>query len=301
MGAVSEAAGSGEARRAGSRRRLATLALASAPVGYLALFFLIPVLMVAAYSVGMLTLLPQDDYLSLQSWREFLFGSIYLDIFWRSVWMALVVSVVSVAVAYPVAYFLALVAGLRKYTLLLVIIAPFLTSYLLRVLALRVILQEDGVVNSFLRTVGILGPDEAVGWLFNSRFAVYLVLAYVWVPFVALPIFVSLESLDHALLEASNDLGASRWRTFWTITFPLSLPGVIAAFIFVFIPTIGEYVTPLLVGGPGNFMFGNAIQGAFLQGLDWQFGSAMSMFLVFAVVVLIVLFGRYLNVRTVTK
>ena len=301
MGAVSEAAGSGEARRAGSRRRLATLGLASAPVGYLALFFLIPVLMVAAYSVGLLTLLPQDDYLSLQPWRDLLFGSIYLGIFWRSVWMALVVSVVSVVVAYPVAYFLALVAGLRKYTLLLVIIAPFLTSYLLRVLALRVILQEDGVVNSFLRTVGILGADEAIGWLFNSRFAVYLVLAYVWVPFVALPIFVSLESLDHALLEASNDLGASRWRTFWTITFPLSLPGVIAAFIFVFIPTIGEYVTPLLVGGPGNFMFGNAIQGAFLQGLDWQFGSAMSMFLVFAVVVLIVLFGRYLNVRTVTE
>jgi len=301
VGAVSEAAGSGEARRGGSRRRLATLGLASAPVGYLALFFLIPVLMVAAYSVGMLTLLPQDDYLSLQPWRDLLFGSIYLGVFWRSVWMALVVSVVSVVVAYPVAYFLALVAGLRKYTLLLVIIAPFLTSYLLRVLALRVILQEDGVVNSFLRIVGILGPDEAVGWLFNSRFAVYLVLAYVWVPFVALPIFVSLESLDHALLEASNDLGASRWRTFWTITFPLSLPGVIAAFIFVFIPTIGEYVTPLLVGGPHNFMFGNAIQGAFLQGLDWQFGSAMSMFLVFAVVVLIVLFGRYLNVRTVTE
>ena len=296
-----EPAGSGEARRAGSRRRLATLGLVSAPVGYLALFFLIPVLMVAAYSVGMLTLLPQDDYLSLQPWRDLMFGSIYIGIFWRSVWMALVVSVVSVVVAYPVAYFLALVAGLRKYTLLLVIIAPFLTSYLLRVLALRVILQEDGVVNSFLRTVGILGPDEAIGWLFNSRFAVYLVLAYVWVPFVALPIFVSLESLDHALLEASNDLGASRWRTFWTITFPLSLPGVIAAFIFVFIPTIGEYVTPLLVGGPGNFMFGNAIQGAFLQGLDWQFGSAMSMFLVFAVVVLIVLFGRYLNVRTVTE
>lgn len=301
MDSAIDAAGSEEARRARSRRRLATLGLASAPVGYLALFFLIPVLMVAVYSVGLLTLLPQDDYLSLQPWRDLLFESIYLDIFWRSVWMALVVSVTSVVLAYPVAYFLALVAGLRKYTLLLVIIAPFLTSYLLRVLALRVILQEDGVVNSFLRTVGILGPDEAIGWLFNSRFAVYLVLAYVWVPFVALPIFVSLESLDHALLEASNDLGASRWRTFWTITFPLSLPGVIAAFIFVFIPTIGEYVTPLLVGGPGNFMFGNAIQGAFLQGLDWQFGSAMSMFLVFAVVVLIVLFGRYLNVRTVTE
>lgn len=301
MGSAIDAAASGETRRASSRGRLATLGLASAPVGYLALFFLIPVVLVAAYSVGALTLLPQDEYLSLQPWRDFLFGSIYMNVFWRSVWMALVVSIVSLIFAYPVAYFLALVAGSRKYTLLLVIIAPFLTSYLLRVLALRVILQEEGVVNSFLRTVGILGPDESIGWLFNSRFAVYLVLAYVWVPFVALPIFVSLESLDHALLEASNDLGASRWRTFWKITFPLSLPGVIAAFIFVFIPTIGEYVTPLLVGGPNNFMFGNAIQGAFQQAFDWQFGSAMSMFLISAVMALIVLFGRYLNVRTVTE
>jgi ABC-type spermidine/putrescine transport system permease subunit I len=127
------------------------------------------------------------------------------------------------------------------------------------------------------------------------------VLIYVWVPFVALPIFVALENLDPALLEASSDLGASRWRTFLTVTLPLSMPGVIGAFIFVFIPTIGEYVTPLLVGGPDNFMFGNAIQGAFLAGFDWQFGAAMSMFLVLAVMLLIATFGRYLNVRTVTE
>ncbi len=288
-------------RRSRYRRGLATLGLASPSVGYLVLFFLIPVVTVAAYSVGFITLTNRDAYLSVQPWRDFLFGSIYLRVFWRSVTMALVVAVISVVLAYPVAYFLALIGGRRKYTLLLVIIAPFLTSYLLRVLAWRVILQEQGVVNSFLRTIGILGQDEAIGWLFNSRFAVYLVLAYAWVPFVALPIFVTLESLDQALLEASSDLGASRWRTFRTVTLPLSLPGVIAAFIFVFIPTLGEYVTPSLVGGVNNFMFGNAIQGAFLLGRDWQFGSAMGAFLVLGVGVLIVLFGRYLNVRTVTE
>jgi spermidine/putrescine transport system permease protein len=285
------------ARRARWRARLATAGLASSPVGYLALFFVVPVILVAMYSVGALTLLPNDLYLSLQPWRDFLFGSVYMTVFWRSVQMALVVSVGSVLLAYPIAYVLALVAGRRKYTLLLVIIAPFLTSYLLRVLALRVILQENGVVNSFLRSANLLGPDQSIHWLFNSRFAVYFVLIYVWIPFVALPIFVALENLDHALLEASSDLGASRWRTFVTVTLPLSVPGVIGAFIFVFIPTIGEYITPLLVGGPGNFMFGNAIQSAFLAGFDWQFGSAMSMFLVGAVAVLIALFGRYLNVQ----
>ena len=288
-------------RRAKKQRGLATFGLALPSFGYLVLFFLIPVVTVVAYSVGLITLTPRDDYLSVQPWRDFLFGSIYMRVFWRSVVMALTVSVISVVLAYPVAYFLALVAGLRKYTLLLVIIAPFLTSYLLRVLAWRVILQEQGVVNSFLRTIGVLGRDEAIGWLFNSRFAVYLVLAYAWVPFVALPIFVALENLDRALLEASSDLGASRWRTFRTITFPLSIPGVIAAFIFVFIPTLGEYVTPSLVGGVHNFMFGNAIQSAFLFGRDWQFGSAMGAFLVLAVGMLIVLFGRYLNVRTVAE
>jgi spermidine/putrescine transport system permease protein len=288
-------------RRTRLRRGLGALGLASPSIGYLALFFLVPVLTVAGYSVGLLTLTIRDHFLSLESWREFLFHSIYLGVFWRSVEMALVVSVIAIVLAYPVAYFLALVAGARRYTLLLVIIAPFLTSYLLRVLAWRVILQEEGVVNSFLHSIGALGEGEAITWLFNSRFAVYLVLAYAWAPFVALPIFVTLENLDRALLEASNDLGASRWRTFRTVTLPLSMPGVIAAFIFVFIPTIGEYITPSLVGGLDNFMFGNAIQGAFLLGRDWQFGSTLGTFLVLTVAVLISIFGRYLNVRAVTE
>jgi len=288
-----------ESRR--PRRDLSTLGLISSPLGYLVVFFVVPVVLVGAYSVGALTLLPQDHFLSLRPWTDLLSSDVYLGLFWKSVRMSLIVSVASLVMAYPVAYFLALVVGRRKYTLLLVTIAPFLTSYLLRVLAWRVILGEQGLITSFLRTVGLVGPDEGVRWLFYSQFAVYLVLSYVWVPFVALPIFVTLENMDRTLLEASSDLGAGRWRTFWTITFPLSIPGVIAAFIFVFIPTIGEYVTPLLVGGPDGFMFGNAIQSAFTQGFDWQFGSAMSMFLIGAVTILIVIFGRYLNVRTVTE
>ncbi len=296
---VAESPAQGKAR--GSWRGAYALGLLSAPVGYLVLFFLVPVVLVGAYSVGALTLLPQDLYLSIRPWTDFLSSDVYMGLFWKSVRMSLIVSVSAVVMAYPIAYFLALVAGRRKYTLLLLAIGPFLTSYLLRVLAWRVILGEQGVINSMLQTFGIVGPDEGIRWLFYSQFAVYLVLAYVWVPFVALPIFVTLESLDFSLLEASSDLGASRWRTFWQVTFPLSIPGVIAAFIFVFIPTIGEYITPLLVGGPDGFMFGNAIQGAFNQGFDWQFGSAMSMFLILTVMVLTVLFSRYLNVRTVAE
>ena len=284
-------------RRRGQWR--ATSGLLATPTIWLIVFFVVPVVMVGLYSVGALTLLLNDDYLSLEHWRFFLTSDTYLSLFWKSVRMSLGVSITSVLLAYPVAYLLALIAGTRKYTLLLVIIVPFLTSYLLRVLAWRVILGESGVANSFLETVGLV--DEPVRWLFNSQFAIYLVLSYVWVPFVALPIFVSLENLDQHLLEASSDLDASRLRTFWTVTLPLSLPGVVAGFIFVFIPTIGEYVTPQIVGGPGGFMFGSAIQSAFTAGLDWQFGSAMAMFLIFAVALLLVVFGRFLDVRSVAE
>jgi spermidine/putrescine transport system permease protein len=286
-------------RRPGSGRWKATSGLLATPMVWIIVFFVAPVVLVGLYSVGVITLLKNDQYLSLASWRFFLSSDTYLSLFWKSARMSLGVSITSVLLAYPVAYLLALVAGKRKYTLLLVIIVPFLTSYLLRVLAWRVILGEHGIANTFLETIGLI--DQPVKWFFNSQFAFYLVLSYVWVPFVALPIFVSLETMDHHLLEASSDLGASRMRTFWSVTLPLSLPGVAAAFVFVFIPTLGEYITPQLVGGPGGFMFGSAIQSAFTAGLDWQFGSAMAMFLIFAVAILLAVFGRFLNVESVRE
>jgi spermidine/putrescine transport system permease protein len=288
-------------RSARSRRAGVTAGLLGAPIVWVGIFFVLPVILIALYSVGGISGLSPNDIptYTLRPWTDFLSSSTYMPLFWKSVRMSTIVSITSVILAYPVAYLLALIAGRRKYVLLLVIIVPFLTSYLLRVLAFRVILGDQGVINSFLQTIGVV--DQPVGWLYYSQFAIYAVLSYVWVPFVALPIFVVLESMDQQLLEASADLGASRWRTFWTVTLPLSIPGVVAAFIFVFIPTLGEYITPLLVGGPGGFMFGSAIQSAFTFGLDWQFGSAMAMFLVLAVGVLMVLFGRYLNVRTVAE
>jgi len=293
------------------RRRRGTakvsLGLISVPMLWIVMFFLIPVVLVGLYSVGVITLISYDQYLSLHAWRYFLHSSTYLGgplgrgLFWKSMKMSLGVSITCVILAYPVAYMLALVAGRRKYTLLLVIITPFLTSYLLRVLAWRVLLNPQGVIQEMLRGAGVLQPESTISWLYNSTFAVYLVLAYAWVPFVALPIFVSLESLDLQMLEASSDLGASRWTTFRKVTLPMSMPGVIAAFVFVFIPTIGEYVTPQIVGGKGGYLFGNVIQSSFAASFDWQLGSAMSVFLLAAVAILLAIFGRYLNVRTVAE
>ena len=299
MAATASAADAG--RRLRRRDRASTAALLSGPLLWLLLFFLAPVVYVALYSVGGIKIFPTDAGVwSVGDWKHLLVGgSVYMGLFWKSVRISLTVSAIVVLLAYPVGYFLALVVRKRKYILLLLIIAPFLTSYLLRVLAWEVILGDSGVINSFLSWIHLRGADHPVTWLLNSQFSVVLVLAYVWVPFVALPIFVSLDNLDTSLLEAASDLGASRLRTFWRITLPLSIPGVIAAFVFVFVPTIGEFVTPLLVGGPSGYMYGNAIQDVFTRGTDWQTGSVLAMFLLVVVAGLMALFGRYVRVRSV--
>jgi spermidine/putrescine transport system permease protein len=280
--------------------RLATLGLLSGPLAWLLLFFVVPVAFVAAYSLGAVRIFPSDGGVSLYDWRRFLGGeSIYLGLFWKSIRMSLTVSVVVVLLAYPVGYFLALCVRRRKYVLLLVIIAPFLTSFLLRVLAWKVILGDRGAVNSLLFWLHARAPDDPLPWLLYSQFTVMLVLAYVWVPFVALPIFVSLDSLDRSLLEAAGDLGASRVRAFLRVTLPLSFPGVMAAFVFVFVPTIGEFVTPQLVGGTAGYMYGNAINDLFTDGLDWQSGSVLALFLLLVVAVLMAVFGRFVQMRNV--
>jgi spermidine/putrescine transport system permease protein len=278
-----------------------TAGLLSAPLLWLLLFFVAPVVYVAVYSVGGIKLFPTDTgVISLDYWRHFLGGgSIYLGLFWKSVRMSLTVSVVVVLLAYPIGYFLALVVRKLKYVLLLVIIVPFLTSFLLRVLAWKVMLGDKGVVNSLLESLHLRSGNNPIEWLLYSQFTVMLVLAYAWIPFVALPIFVSLDNMDRSLLEAASDLGCSRLRTFWRITLPLSLPGLIAGFVFVFVPTIGEFVTPLLVGGTSGYMYGNAIQDLFTRGLDWQTGSVLAMFLLLVVAGLMLIFGRFVQVRSV--
>src|ERR671930_892651 len=213
------------ARRRRARIDFATPMLLGAPIAWLLAFLLVPVAIVALYSFDVYSLFPGAHGFTLSAWRAFLHSSVYLGLFWKSVKMSLIVSVVVVALAYPVAYYLALSGTKRKYVLLLVLIAPFLTSYLLRVLAWKVILGSQGVVNSFLFWTGIRSADDPVSQLLYSRFAVMLVLAYIWLPFVALPIFVALENLDVRLLEAASDLGATRFKALVRVKPPLSAPG----------------------------------------------------------------------------
>ncbi len=282
------------------RRDLTTPSLLSLPLAWLGVFFVAPIVIVALYSFNVYALLPGAHGFTLNAWRATAHNHVYLRLFWKSTQMSLIVSVVIVLLAYPVAYYLALSGTKRKYILLLLLIAPFLTSYLLRVLAWKVILGDQGVVNSFLFWTHLRSPEHPLSQLLYSRFAVMLVLGYIWLPFVALPIFVSLESLDRRLLEAASDLGASRLRAFRAVTLPLSLPGVIAAFFFVFIPTLGEFVTPSLVGGATGYMYGNQIVDLFGTGFpDWETGSVLALFLIAVVAVLTIAFSRFLQPRQV--
>src|SRR2546428_4884282 len=287
-------------RRRRLRLDLTTPTLLGLAVAWLVVFFLVPIAIVAAYSFDVYSLLPGKHGFTLAAWHDFLHSSVYLRLFWKSVKMSLIVSAIIVVLAYPVAYYLALSGTRRKYVLLLLLIAPFLTSYLLRVLAWKVILGDQGVINSFLFWSHLRAPDHPLSQLLYSRFAVMLVLGYIWLPFVALPIFVSLENLDLRLLEAASDLGASRWQAFRRITLPLSLPGVVAAFLFVFIPTLGEFVTPSLVGGASGYLYGNQIVDLFGTGFpDWETGSVLALFLLGVVALLTIVFAPFLQGRQV--
>ena len=294
--AIAEAREPPAPRRRRRRTYITTQNLIGGPLTWLVVFFLATIAIVAAYSLDVYSLDPGPHGLTLSAWHDFLHSSIYLKLFWKSVKMSLAVSAIVVVLAYPLAYYLALSGTKRKYVLLLLLIAPFLTSYLLRVLAWKVILGDNGVINGFLFWTGVRSPEHPISQLLYSRFAVMLVLGYIWLPFVALPIFVSLESLDRRLLEAASDLGASRLQAFRKITLPLSLPGVFAAFLFVFIPTLGEFITPSLVGGTSGYMYGNQIVDLFGTGFpDWQTGSVLALFLLGVVAALTVVFARFLQ------
>lgn len=268
------------------------LKLVSLPVSYLLVFFVLPIGIMAVFSFRSGTLGAARNIFTLDNYKEFLTNTIFLGLLWRSMIISFIISIISVLLAYPLAYFLVFRAGSYRIILLTIIIVPTWTSYLLRVFAWKIILSSNGLLNTFLLWTGLI--QEASPILMYSRDAVILTLVYVWVPFVALPIFAALGRIDLSLLEAAADLGCKQWETFFRVTLPLSMPGVVAGFFFVFIPTIGEYVTPSLVGGR-SLMYGNLIQDQFSMALNWPMGSVMSMAMLVAVIVLLYLFTRFVS------
>jgi len=271
-----------------NRRRF--VSLFGPPSLYLFLLFLLPLGLVLVYSFRAGISGEAHDTFTLDNYRSFLTNSHFHRLLWRSALISLTIAIISSLLAYPLAYYLVFQAGRNRITLMTLLIIPTWTSYLLRIFAWKLILGSSGLLNSLLLLLGVI--EKASPILIYSRSAVIVTLIYVWVPFVALPIFAALGRIDRNLLEAAADLGCKPWEAFLRVTLPLSLPGVAAGFFFAFIPTLGEFVTPLLVGGASGQMYGNLIQDQFMRALNWPMGSVMSLAMLVAVLTLVFILTR---------
>ncbi len=256
----------------------------SPPFLYALLLLAGPILVVIAHSFWTQDYLTVDRTFTLANYRTALTEPLYLDLLGRSLFVSAVVSVVTVVLAYPIAYFISFHGGRNKGLWLFVITVPFWSGYLLRILSWKVILGYGGVLNTGLMWAGAI--TEPIASLLYNINAVIITLAHTWVVFAILPIYVSLEKMDRTLLEAAADLGDNALRRFLRITLPLTLPGVTAALLIVMIPTVGDFVTPRIVGGTDGIMIANAIQVQFGRAANWPLGAALSIVTMIAVSVM---------------
>jgi len=250
------------------------LALISPTLLFALVMLVAPIAVVIAYSFWSQDYLTVDRTFTLEQYRVALTEPIYRDLLLRSLWVSLLVSFFTVVLAYPIAYYISFHGGRHKSLWLFLITIPFWTSYLLRVMSWEVILGYNGVLNSGLMGLGII-DEPSTALLYNTS-AVVITLTHAWAAFAILPIFVSLEKVDRTLVEAAKDLGDGPIRSFLRVTLPLSLPGVISAILIVMIPTVGDYVTPKLVGGKDGVMIAAAIETQFKRGANWPLGAALS-------------------------
>jgi spermidine/putrescine transport system permease protein len=263
--------------------RLRTLAVAGPPGAILVLFFAVPLLamLVVSFQTGEI-----GGAWTLSNYTDFLGSGTYLTVVWDTLLISVKVTAVVVAVGYALAY--SVVRFSRRTTLLLLlVILPFWTSYIIRMYAWINILQSDGVLDSILAMVGL----PTLGLLYTDT-AVLIGFTYVWLPLAVLPFYASLTNLDGDLIEASKDLGAGPVRTFVSVTLPMTINGVITGIVLVFIPTFGSFITPRLLGGTNNLMIGMVIENQFKSAFNWPFGAAIGMVISVVVVGLLVLAAR---------
>jgi spermidine/putrescine transport system permease protein len=269
--------------------------LVGSGVLFLVVFFLIPLLIMAAYSI-----MPRGEYggvergLTLESYRRF-FVPIYLAILGRTFGVSIVCTAICLALGYPVAYAIAR-SGRWKNLLLFLVVLPFWTSFLVRTFAMIFLLRDTGLVNTWLLRLGLIREPLA---MLYTPFSVMAGLVYGYLPFMILPIYASLEKLDHSLLEAAEVLGARPAARFRQVTLPLSLPGVVAGSLLVLIPALGSFLTTDLLGGAKEMMIGNLVQNQFASARNWPFGSAASFIVMVLVLAAVLVYLRIRDRRTV--
>ncbi len=229
-----------------------------------------------------------DTAFSLVNYAEAVEKPVYRALLLRSLTISAICTVATVLVSYPMAYYVAFHVRRHKMAWIILMTVPFFSSYLLRIFAWKVILGYNGVINSGLKGLGLI--EQPLAFLLYSPTAVVITLAHAWAAFAILPIYISLEKIDRSLIEAATDLGDGPVKRFLGITLPLSMPGVIAASLMIFIPTVGDYVTPTLVGGPDGLMIANLIQAQFGLVNNWPMGAALALDMMLVVAVISLLY-----------
>jgi spermidine/putrescine transport system permease protein len=245
------------------------------PLLWVAVFLLVPYALLFCYSFWSVS----DAQVIVHSWnlknyRDLLHVSMYLQTLLRSMWIAARVTLFSLLLGYPLAYFVSFLAGKRKDLLYQLVIIPLWVSYLVRAYAWKTILGSDGVLNTLLQYLHL--TQHPLDFLLYSPFAVVLTLTHIYTPFAFLPIYASLEHIPRNLVEASHDLGASPLQTFWRVILPLSIPGVLAGATFAFVLSLGDFLAPLLLGGPSGIMISNIVVSLFGAAYNWPMGAAIS-------------------------
>ncbi len=257
--------------------RLTAYALAIPGIAWLTLFFVVPIAMIFLVSLGTRDELDRIvlDRLSFDNYGR-AFDPTFLPTFLNSLRYAAAVTILSLAIGYPIAYWISRYGGRHKGLLLVLVMLPFWTSYLIRTYAWMIILRDNGVANSLLQAIGLTSEPLI---LLNTDFSVILGMTYGFLPFAILPLYVSIDRLDPALVAAARDLYASGRDAFLKVTLPLTMPGIVAASILTFIPAIGDFVTPDLLGGAETTTIAKVVQELFLEGRDWPYGAALGFIL----------------------
>lgn len=257
-------------------------ALLSPTLAVMACAMIAPFVMLVVMSFWTQHAFQFDTTPTLANYREAVSAPLYQALFVRSLWISALTALATVVISYPMAYYVAFHVRRRKLLWIILMTLPFWTSYLLRVFAWKIILGFNGAINSGLKVLGLI--EQPLEFLLYSPSAVVITLTHAWAAFAILPIYVSLEKIDRSLLEAAADLGDGPTARFLRITLPLSLPGVLAATLLIFIPTVGDYVTPALVGGPDGMMIANLIQAQFGKVNNWPMGATLAIVMMLMVV-----------------
>lgn len=255
------------------------------PLAWVSVFLLLPYALLFCYSFWNVSEGQIVHQWNLQNYVKLVHEPLYISVLLRSMKIAALVTCFTLLLGYPLAYYLSIYAHRRKDLLYQLVIIPLWVSYLVRAYAWKTILGSDGVLNTLLQYLHV--TTHPLDFLLYSPFAVVLTLTHIYTPFTFLPIYAALEHIPRNLLEASHDLGASRWRTFLRVVLPLSMPGVLAGATFAFVLSLGDFLAPLLVGGPSGTMISNIVASLFGAAFDWPLGAAISLCILVLIVSLL--------------